>query len=102
MINPKNRPNVHTSIDVAAAVKWIKYNTVLALLPIVDNDRFIQLFRDQDGGLSGCAEGIDHNIVGEHIKLFLLFALHIRFTGETNAEERSAVVVGDLRQEHTD
>jgi hypothetical protein len=28
--------------------------------------------------------------------------LHIRFTGETNAEERSAVVVGDLRQEHTD
>jgi len=46
MINPENRPNIHTSVDVAAAVKWIKDNTVLALLPIVDNDRLIQLFRD--------------------------------------------------------
>ena len=63
LINAENRPNVHTSVDVTAAIEWIKYDTVFALQLILDDDRLIQLFGNQDSRLSGCSESVNHDII---------------------------------------
>lgn len=77
LINPKDRPDIHTSVDIAAPIQGIKHDTVFPLVLILDNDCVFEFFRDEHCGLAGGAEGVDHDVVGEDVELLLLFALDV-------------------------
>lgn len=42
LVDTEDSANVHTRIDVAAAVQGVKYDTVLAFVPVFDDDGFLQ------------------------------------------------------------
>lgn len=46
MVYAKDGPDVHTGIDVATAVEWVKHDTVLSPVFLVDDDGLFELFGD--------------------------------------------------------
>lgn len=87
LVNPKDRPDVHTGVDIAAPVEWVKHDAVLPLVFILDDHRVFEFLRDEHCGLSGGAEGVDHDIVREHVELLLLFALDVGVACQPNAAD---------------
>ena len=84
LVNTKDSPDIHTSIDIAATVERIKDDAVFALVPVVNDDRMFVLFRHEHCGLPGRAQRVDHDVIREHIQLFLFLALHIGLASETD------------------
>ena len=85
MVDAKDGADVHTSVDVAAAVQRVKDDAVLALISVLDDDGILQLLRDEYGALAGRTEGVNHDVVREHVELLLLLALDVRLARESDA-----------------
>ena len=88
LVNAKDGPNIDASVDVAASVQWIKHDTVLSSMSLLDDDRVVELLGDEHGCLAGRPEGINHDVVGKDVELLLLLALHIGLTGESDPAAR--------------
>ena len=84
MVDAKDGADVHTGVDVAAAVKWIKYDAVFALVLFIDENSINQLLRHQHGCLAGRTQRIDHDVVGKNIELLLLLTLDIGLASEAD------------------
>ena len=90
-INAKDSADVHTGIDVAATVERVKDDTVLALVRIVDDHRLVKLLRHKHRRPARRAQGVDHDVVREHIELLLLLALHVRLARQADSARDQSV-----------
>ena len=63
VVNTKDGTDVHTGIDVAATVEWVEDDTVLSLVPVLDDDRLLELLRDEHRRLARRAQRVDHDVV---------------------------------------
>ena len=50
---------------------------------ILDEDGLLVLLRDQNGGGARGLEGVDEDLVGNHVELLLVLSLHIGAAGKT-------------------
>lgn len=64
VVDTKDCPNVDTGVDVAAAVQGIEDDAVLPSVAVFNDNGLLVLFRDEDCGLSGGPEAVDHDVVG--------------------------------------
>jgi hypothetical protein len=87
----KDRPDIHTSIDVTAAVEGIEHNAVFTPVLLLDDDGFFVLFGDEHSGPPGCTKSIYHDIVREHIEFLLLFTLDVGLSGKTDSTLEASV-----------
>ena len=78
MVYAKDGADVHTGVDIAAAVEGVEDDAVLALVAFVDEDRLLVLLRDEHGRLARRAQRVDHDVVREHVELLLLLPLNVR------------------------
>lgn len=88
-VDTKDRANVHTSIDIATAIKRVEDDAILSSVFFLDDDCIVKLLGHKNCRLSRCTKSIDHNIIGEHVQLLLFFTLHVRFTCQTYTDPMS-------------
>lgn len=100
-IDSKDGPDVNTSIDVAAAVEGVKNDTVPTFVTLFDDDRVVQLFGNKNGRLARSPEGIDHDVIGQDVQLFLFLALDIGFSCKSNAGTDTMRTRGSCHGAHT-
>ena len=84
-IDAKDCPDIDTSVDVTATVQGVKHDAVATLEFLLDENRVIEFFRDEDGSLARGTQSVDHDVIGEDIQFLLFFALDIGFTSQTDA-----------------
>jgi hypothetical protein len=72
-------------IEVRRAVERIEQHAVLALLRIViaQDDGLFILFRGDDRDTFATAQRTQQDLVGDHVQLLLLFALHVLIADRT-------------------
>lgn len=63
LVDPKNRSNVDTCVDVAASIERIKDDTIFPPVLFFYNDSIFELFRDEIGCSARRAQRVDHDIV---------------------------------------
>jgi hypothetical protein len=85
LVYPEDGPDVDTSVYIAATVQRIEDDAVFPLVLILDDDSFLVFFRDEHRGLSGGAEGVDHDVIGEDVKFLLFLALDIGLPCQTDS-----------------
>lgn len=103
-IDAKDGANGDAAVDVARAIERVKADDVAALeRSILDKDGLLVLLAHEDRRLAGRPERVDKDLVGEHVELLDLFALHVRRTGKTRhvrktrlADERRDVLAPEL------
>ncbi len=98
-VDTEDGSDVDTCVDITASVEWIEYDAVATAMLLFDDDSIFELLGDEDGGLSGSSEGIDHNVVGEDIEFLLVLALYIGFACQADAIrscERHSQLKGSL------
>lgn len=84
-VDPKDRADVNTSVDVATAVEGVKNDAVLASVTFFDDDRVLELFGNENSRLARSPEGIDHDVIGQDVQLLLFLPLDICFSRKSNA-----------------
>lgn len=52
LIYSEDCPDVDTSINVATSVEWIKYNAILSLVLVFDDDGLVEFLRDEHSCLA--------------------------------------------------
>ncbi|KAI0065696.1 hypothetical protein BV25DRAFT_1897817 [Artomyces pyxidatus] len=83
LVDPEDGVDVHEGINVAAAVNGQR----------VEDDA---VFGDEVGGLTGGAESVGHDIVGENVEFpLLLAALDVSLAGEADAADDACISEGD-------
>jgi hypothetical protein len=87
----KDSPDIHTSIDITAAVERIEHNAVFTPVLLLDDDGLFVLLGDEHSGPPGCTKGIYHDIVREHIEFLLLFTLDVGLSGKTDPNLEASV-----------
>ena len=63
LVDSEYGADVDTRVDVAATVQRVEDDAILALIPILDDDRVLEFFRDEHGTLAGCAQRVDHDVI---------------------------------------
>lgn len=85
LVYTKDGADVHTGVDVAAAVERVEDDAVFALVRVLDDDGIVDLLRDEHGALAGCPEGVDHDVVREYVEFLLFLALHVCLSRHSDA-----------------
>lgn len=96
-VDAKDGANVDTGVDVARAIQRVEHDAVLALRgveviadPLLSNkNSFFVLLGHKYRCFAGGPQGIDHNVVREHIQLLLVLALDIGVTSCANTDVRA-------------
>lgn len=108
LVDPKDRPDVDSRVDVATPVERVESDTIVADEVSVcgvgaDHDRVLPFLGDEDATLSTGSEGVDHDLVREDVELLLFFTLDVLPAGQTDQVDQSGfsdvardVLAGDL------
>jgi hypothetical protein len=92
LINSEDCAHVDTGINVAASVKRIKYDAVLSLVLVFNDDGLFELFRDEDCRLARRTKGINHDIIRKYVQFLLFFALHIGVSSQADSKTMESVI----------
>jgi hypothetical protein len=96
LIYSEDCANVDTRVNVAASVKRIKYDAILSLVLVFNDDGLFELFRDEDSRLARRTKGINHDIIRKYVQFLLFFALYIGVSGQADSK---SVEVNDFHQD---
>mmetsp|Transcript_58828 Transcript_58828/g.138566 ORF Transcript_58828/g.138566 Transcript_58828/m.138566 type:complete len:239 (-) Transcript_58828:245-961(-) len=66
-VDAEDCTNGDPTVDVRASVERIEHDAVLPPARRLNNERFFVLFRNHEANLSGGLQGVDENLVGNHV-----------------------------------
>mmetsp|Transcript_1486 Transcript_1486/g.4818 ORF Transcript_1486/g.4818 Transcript_1486/m.4818 type:complete len:276 (+) Transcript_1486:1839-2666(+) len=98
-VHPEDRPDTHPTLYVAAPVQRIKHHAVVPLVRLLKENRLLLLLGNQDSALSALPQHILKHLVGHHIQLFLVLALHVLRPGLTQHVVAGHTRTADRRRE---
>mmetsp|Transcript_4356 Transcript_4356/g.10966 ORF Transcript_4356/g.10966 Transcript_4356/m.10966 type:complete len:205 (-) Transcript_4356:110-724(-) len=84
LVDAKNGAGANIAVDVAATVKWVERNNEASPLRLGHEDGILVLLGNQNGASATVDEGVNENVVGQHVKLLLVVASGIHLGRQAN------------------
>mmetsp|Transcript_5490 Transcript_5490/g.21653 ORF Transcript_5490/g.21653 Transcript_5490/m.21653 type:complete len:407 (+) Transcript_5490:72-1292(+) len=77
LVDAPDRAGGDSGVDVGRAVKRVEHADVLAVLGGLDGHRHVLLLRGDDARAARLLEAVAEHLVGDHVELLLVLALHV-------------------------
>mmetsp|Transcript_40984 Transcript_40984/g.64642 ORF Transcript_40984/g.64642 Transcript_40984/m.64642 type:complete len:222 (+) Transcript_40984:677-1342(+) len=92
LIDCKDGACTNVAVDIAAAIKGIECDHEAASLLLGHEDGILVFFRDKHCTCTAVGQGIDENLIGQHIQLFLVVTCGVHLPSQAKEHGDAGLV----------